>query len=233
MNHESYSEQLNAMLDGELCATEIVPLARHITACPDCARQLAELTALRAALHQEYQAEGAASEFYAKMTGLLDRERQQPESSTVIPFQPRPVRHRIAWLAAGTAIAAMLMIWLLPRQDVTPDLMSVRDAALRGNISASIAISNSGPVIPGFRLTASRSDIVAGHPARILAYSKDRQTVILCIWSANGEAAHGVRRAVYKGMAINYWNDGRQEYWATTTGPNSLLEDFVTSARNI
>jgi anti-sigma factor RsiW len=233
MTHESYSEQLNAMLDGELRATEIAPLARHITACPDCARQLTELTALRAALHQEYQVEDASSEFYAKITGLLDRERQQPESPSVIPFRPRPVRQRIAWLAAGAAIAAMLAILLLPHQNATQDLISVRDAALRGSISQTVAVNNAGPVIPGFRLVASRSDIVAGHPTRVLAYSKNRQTVILCIWSANGEAAHGVRHAVYKGMAISYWNDGRQEYWAATTGPNSLLDDFVTSARTI
>jgi anti-sigma factor RsiW len=233
MNHESYSEQLNAMLDGELRAADIAPLARHITACPDCTRQLAELTALRAALHQEYTADEAPQEFYAKIVGLLDHERQQADAPKIIPLQPRPVRRRIAWLAAGTAIAAMLAIALLPHRDVTPDLMSVRDAALRGGISAPVALSTPGPVVPGFQLTAARSDIVAGHPSRVLAYAKGRQTIVLCIWSANGEAAHGVRHAVYKGMAISYWNDGRQEYWAATTGSNDLLEEFITSARNI
>ncbi|HEY1856874.1 anti-sigma factor family protein [Acidocella sp.] len=233
MNHESYSEQLNAMLDGELRAAEIVPLARHITACQDCAKHLTELIALRAALQQEYPEEDVSSEFYEKIAGLLDREIQQPESPNVIPFRPRPVRRRIAWLAAGTAIAAMLAILLLPHQNPTQDLMSVRDAALRGSLSPTVAVNNSGPAIPGFRLTASRSDIVAGHPARVLAYSKDSQTITLCIWSADGEAAHGIRDAVYKGMAISYWNDGKQEYWAATTGTNGLLENFVAAAKNI
>lgn len=232
MNHETYSEQLNALLDGELHATDIAPLARHITSCPACARELAELTALRAALHQEYQADAVSPEFFAKISGLLDREQPQPDAPNIIPLQPRPVRRRIAWIAAGTAIAAMLAIWLSPSHNVTPDLMSVRDAALRGSISASVAPSASGPVVPGFRLTASRFDIVAGHPAQVSAYSRNRQTIILCMWPANGEAAHGVRHAVYKGMAISYWNDGREEYWAATTGPNDLLVQFVTSARN-
>jgi len=233
MNHESYSEQLNAMLDGELRASEIVPLARHITACQDCAKHLTELIALRAALQQEYPVEDVSSEFYAKISGLLDSKIEQPESPNVIPFRPRPVRRRVAWLAAGTAIAAMLAILLLPHQNATQDLMSVRDAALRGSVSQTVAVNNAGPAIPGFRLTASRSDIVAGHPARVLAYSKDSQAITLCIWSANGEAAHGVRNAVYKGMAISYWNDGQQEYWAATTGTNGLLENFVTAAKNI
>lgn len=233
MNHESYSEQLNAMLDGELRATEIVPLARHITACPDCAKQLTELIALRAALQQAYPVEDVSLEFHTRIARLLDREIQRPETPNVMPFQPRQVRLRIAWLAAGTAIAAMLAILLLPHQNATQDLMSVRDAALRGSVSQTVAVSNAGPVIPGFQLMVARSDIVAGHPARVLAYSKDSQTIILCIWSANGEAAHGVRNAVYKGVAISYWNDGKQEYWAATTGRNGLLETFVTAARNI
>ena len=233
MNHESYSEQLNAMLDGELRASEIVPLERHITACQDCAKHLTELIALRAALQQEYPVEDVSSEFYAKIAGLLDSKIEQPESPNVIPFRPRPVRRRVAWLAAGTAIAAMLAILLLPHQNATQDLMSVRDAALRGSVSQTVAVNNAGPAIPGFQLVASRSDIVAGHPARVLSYSKDSQTITLCIWSANGEAAHGVRNAVYKGMAISYWNDGQQEYWAATTGTNRLLENFVTAAQNI
>jgi anti-sigma factor RsiW len=235
MTHESYSEQLNAMLDGELRASEIVPLERHITACQECAKHLTQLIALRAALQQEYPVEdvSVSSEFYTKIAGLLDSKIEQPESPNVIPFRPRPVRQRIAWLAAGTAIAAMLAILLLPHQNATQDLISVRDAALRGSISQTVAVNNAGPVIPGFRLVASRSDIVAGHPARVLAYSKNRQTITLCIWSANGEAAHGVRHAVYKGMAISYWNDGQQEYWAATTGTNGLLENFVTAAKNI
>ena len=111
--------------------------------------------------------------------------------------------------------------------------MSVRDAALRGGISASVAPGLSGPAIPGFRLTASRADIVAGHPTQVLTYSRNHQTIILCLWPANGEAAHGVRHAVYKGMAIDYWNDGREEYWAATTAPNDLLREFVASARNV
>jgi anti-sigma factor RsiW len=233
MNHEPYSEQMNAMLDGELRATEIAPLARHITTCLDCAKQLSELIALRAALQQEYPEEGVSSEFHAKIAALLDRETQQPESSNVIPFRPPAVRRRIAWLAAGTAIAAMLAIVALPHQNPTQDLMSVRDAALRGSMSSTVAVNKEGPIIPGFRLTAARSDIVAGHPALVLAYTKDSQTITLCIWSANGETAHGVRHAVYKGMTISYWNDGRQEYWAATKGKGALLENFVTAARNI
>ncbi len=230
MSHNSYAEQLNAMLDGELPATAITPLARHVAACPDCAKHLAELAALHMALQQEYPAAEVPQEFYEKINGLLDREMPQPPK--VIRYQPRPVRRRIAWLAAGTAVVAMLAILLLPRQVATPDLMSVRDAALRGSAWQTSHGIPAGPAVAGFQLVTARSDIIAGHSAQVLTYLKDHQTIVLCIWSANGEPAHAVRKAIYKGMAINYWNDGKHEYWAATTGAGSLLENFVAAIKN-
>jgi anti-sigma factor RsiW len=233
MSHETYSTQLNAMLDGELRAAEIASVTSHLAVCPDCARYLAELVALRAALQQEFPVEDVSSEFYTKIAAVLDSEIQRTEPPKVIRFRRRPVPRRVAWFAGAAAIAAVLTISLLPQQNATRDLMSVRDAALRGSVSQTVAVNNAGPAVPGFRLTASRSDVVAGHSAQVFAYSKDNQTITLCIWSANGEAAHGVRNAVYKGMAISYWNDGRQEYWAATTGTAGLLENFVTAFKNI
>ena len=109
--------------------------------------------------------------------------------------------------------------------------MSVRDAALRTNVSQSVAANIPGPMVAGFDLAASRPDIVAGHRAQVFAYTRAGQTVTLCIWAANGEPAHGVRDAVYQGMAIRYWNDGKQEYWAATPGPAATLDDFVRTLK--
>ena len=232
MRHETYSEQFSAMLDGELPPAEMAPLTLHIAACPECAKRLTELAALRAALQYEFPEEDVSPEFYTKIAGLLDNEAQPTKPPNVISFQPRPFRQRLAWLAAGAAIAATLTILLMPHHDESKDLMSVRDAALRGSVSQTVAMNNAAPVAAGFRLTAARSDIVAGHQAQVLAYSKNNQTIILCIWSANGEPAHDVRNSVYKGMAMSYWNDGKQEYWAATVGGHGTLDDFVKAIKS-
>jgi anti-sigma factor RsiW len=237
MNHASYTEQLSAMLDAELAPADMAELTVHLAACPDCTQHLAELAALRAALHHELPEEEVSPDFYAKISGLLDQQTSTltPEAkvTNVLAFRPHPVRRRIGWIAAGTAIAAMLMILLLPHRDVSRDLISVRDATLRGSVSQAVASNIAGPTVVGFRLDAVRSDIVAGHPAQVLTYARANQTVTICIWSANGEPAHDVRNAVYRGMAISYWNNGKQEYWAATTGPTATLNDFVTEWRRL
>jgi anti-sigma factor RsiW len=237
MNHADYTEQLSTMLDAELAPADMAALTVHLATCPDCTQHLAELAALRAVLHHELPEEEISPDFHAKISGLLD---QQPSTLTpevrganVLAFKPRPVRRSIGWIAAGTAIAAMLIILLLPHHDVSRDLMSVRDAALRGGVSQTVASNIVGPTVAGFRLDAVRSDIVAGHPTQVLVYARANQTVTICIWPANGEPAHDVQNTVYHGMAISYWNNGKQEYWAATTGPTATLNDFVSEWKKL
>lgn len=228
MSHAQHAEQLSAMLDGELSPAALASLTLHIAACAACAQRLAELAALRAALQEEFPETDVTPEFYEKIARLLDDARHP---AAPLPFRPRPMRRPLAWLAGSGAIAATLVVLLMPHHDVTKDLMSVRDAALRGSISQEVAVNQAAPMIAGFRLTAARSDLVAGHPATVLDYAKKNQTITLCIWAAHGEPAHGVRTAGYKGMTISYWNDGRQEYWAATTGIPAALDDFVAALR--
>lgn len=235
MSHASYTEQLSAVLDGELPPADMAAFTRHVAACPDCSKSLAELAALRAALHREIPDEEVSPDFYAKISGLLDQQtsalKPEVKATNVVTLKLRPVRQNIGWIAAGTAIAAMLMILLLPHHDETKDLMSVRDAALRMSVSQEVASNIVVPSVAGFRLDGARTDIVAGHRAQVFAYQQANQMVTLCIWPANGEPAHGVRDAVYKGMAINYWNDGKQEYWAASAGSAETLHDFVAALK--
>ena len=74
MSCDAYSEPLNAMLDGALPAGDMAALTSHLAACPDCARHLAELATLRAALQNAIPEEAVSPEFYAKIAGLLDRD---------------------------------------------------------------------------------------------------------------------------------------------------------------
>ncbi len=225
MSATAYAEQLSAMLDGELPPEEMAAMATHLASCADCARHLAELAALRSALQDTVPDADAPPEFYARISGLLEA-----PAGNVVAFRAHPVRRNASWVAAGAAIAAMLVLLLLPHPDPTRDLMSVRDAALRGGVSQ-MAGNVAAPLASGFRLVSARADIVAGHKARVFAYARADQTVTLCIWPANGEPAHGVRAARYRGMAIRYWNDGSQEFWAASNGAAATLDDFVTALR--
>lgn len=227
MSYPEFAERLSAMLDGELSTAEMAEVTSHLATCPECSRHLTELAGLRAALHEEFPKEDVPPEFQDKISALLGQA-AAPPSAKIIAFPKRPIRERLAWLAASAAVAAMLITTFLPRHDETKDLMSVRDAALRGTVWQS-ALHATAPTASGYYLTAARTDIVAGHPAQVYAYGGGSQPITLCVWSANGEPAHGVRNAVFKGMSIAYWNDGSEEYWAATTAPAATLASFVTA----
>jgi anti-sigma factor RsiW len=120
MSRAEYSERLSALLDGELPAAEVAVVTQHLAGCAECMRHLSELAELRASLQQAVPEEDVAPEFYDKIAGLLDGELlKSVEPGNVIAFKPRARREITAWLAAGTAVAAMLAVMLMPHHDET------------------------------------------------------------------------------------------------------------------
>jgi anti-sigma factor (TIGR02949 family) len=222
MSCADYTESLNALLDGELPPDQAAPLTAHLATCPACTQTLAELAQLRAGLAQILPEEPAPAELQARIEAML-----ATDSAEVIPFtrKPRWLPNRPGW-AAAAALAAALMLTFLPHHDVTKDLLSVHDAALRSGFN--VAANTAGaPVVPGFQLTGSHVDEVAGHLAQVSVYTKGGATITLCSWAANGEPAHGVKHAQFRGMAIAYWNDGKTEFWAASTSSAADMQGFV------
>jgi len=233
MTCADYTERLNGLIDGELSPEDLAAVTTHLATCPDCRRHLAELARLHAALQRDIPEEDVPPEFRAKILELLDQPAAtppKPRPATIIPFRKRRLRESIAWLTAASAVAAMLAVTFLPRHDESKELMSVRDASLSITLTQTITNSDA-PSVPGFRLTAARTSVVAGHPAQVFAYSGADKPITLCVWPANGEPAHGVREVAFKGMKIAYWNDGDEEYWAVTTAPTESLNSFVAAVR--
>jgi anti-sigma factor (TIGR02949 family) len=235
MSCDDYNDQLNALLDGELPPQQAAALAAHLAGCPGCTKSLAELAALRAGLAQLLPEADAPAELQARIEALLRADDSNVVEITAFKARPRWQSdrswrpNRAGWIATAAAVAACLMLTPLPlllHHSETPDLMSVHDAALRSASLTSNA-TVAAPTVPGFALTANHMDVVAGHVAQVAVYTRAGKTVILCIWPANGEPAHGVKTADYRGMAINYWNDGDHEYWAASVSPNADLKDFV------
>jgi anti-sigma factor RsiW len=219
-------EELNALLDGELAAEQAALLVPHLANCPECAKSFADLARLRSALAQAIPKNEAREALVTRIEAALDAEAAKTPKREPIPFVRRPAARRAAWIGAAAALAAVLIIALLPRNDQSRDLMAVRDAALRGTV-AQVATSAGAPAIPGFQLASSRTDVIAGHTSQVLVYKGAGDTITLCIWPANGEPAHGVRKAVYQGTDVSYWNDGKREFWAASAEPGAALDGFV------
>ena len=149
-----------------------------------------------------------------------------------LPRRRRPPALRIFALGlAAAAIAATVAVVVLPRQDKTVDLVAVRDATLRSALVAGTPLAEPAPTVAGFSLIEEHADVVAGHAARVLVYGRDGGTVTLCIWKADGEPAHGLRSIMFRGIAIRYWNDGTEEYWAASAGPAAGIRAFLDALR--
>jgi anti-sigma factor RsiW len=221
------NEELNAFLDGELTVEQTATLAEHLATCPNCSANLAELARLRQALAQSFPEVEPSAELRARVEALLDAEADVAPADNVVPLRSRVTRRRVTWIGGIAAAAAALAILLSNPKDESRDLMAVRDASLRGDQSQVAVSQPVVPAVPGFTLASARSDIVAGHQARVLVYDGADGKITLCIWAANGEPAHGVRNADYQGTKISYWNDGENEFWAASAQPGPALNSFV------
>ncbi len=228
--------QLSALLDGELRAAEVAELTTHLAVCPDCARRLAELGRLRAALADAVPEEEISAAFLARIEAALNAATPAPASAQVLPFVPRrrpDLRAFVLGAVAAAAAAMLLFTSMKPPKNII-DLAAVHDASLRGG---AIGLGKSAgptdmPGIPGFELASAHRDIVAGHAAEVLAYTAPQGSITLCIWKANGEPAHTPREGNYRGTNIMYWNNGREEYWVAGSLPMQTIEAFGQLVRS-
>jgi anti-sigma factor RsiW len=228
------AEDLNAFLDGELSLDAVAALTAHLATCPGCARHLAELGHLRAAMADAVPEEAPSPALSARVIAALDAAQVAPRAEILDVGHRfrRAARRKILMPflsgAAATIIAATIIVALIPRHGKLLDLAAVRDAALRGTL-AEVTPTSSGPYasVPGYRLIGTRADVIAGHASRVLIFTRGAAILTLCIWKANGEAAHGVKEDIFRGMRIHYWNNGSDEFWAASTGPAEGLRSFV------
>ncbi|HEX3983881.1 MAG TPA: zf-HC2 domain-containing protein [Acidisoma sp.] len=224
MSCDDWTLHINAFLDGALSPPEAAALTAHLEACPACTRMLAELAALRGAIAELDVDEAPSAALEARVHALLDAASGKGKLRVL-----RPSWRMATGLVVSAALAATVLLTLSPRKDVRPDLMSVRDAALRVSLSA--APEAKVPAVTGFTLVSARQDLVAGHEALVAVYRQGDAMITLCAWPAGREPAHGVVDAAYRGMAIRYWNDGHEEYWAASAAPAPVLPTFVQALR--
>jgi anti-sigma factor RsiW len=228
MNRPDFQDQLNALLDGELPPGELVGVTARLASRPGSSKSLAELARLRADLAVAIPLEEPSAGLVERVEAGLASEAAEAGAANVVSFGARSSRKRLGWIGVGGAIAAMLVVSFLPRADETRDLMSVRDAAMRASMTGAKVARNDVPVVPGFELVSAGTDIVSGRRSTVLVYKGAGGEITLCIWPSDGEAAHGVVQAEYQNAQIDYWNDGRAEFWAESAHPEgAALNEFM------
>lgn len=228
MNRPNFQDQLNALLDGELPPGELVDVTARLASRPGSSKILAGLARLRADLAVAIPLEAPSADLVERVEAALASQAVGADAANVVSFSARSSRKRLGWIGVGGAIAAMLVVSFLPRADETPDLLSVRDAAMRASMTGATVARKDAPVVPGFELLSAGTDIVSGRRSTVLVYKGDGGEITLCIWPSDGEAAHGVVQAEYQDAKIDYWNDGQAEFWAESARPEgAALNEFI------
>lgn len=116
MRHDDARPLLHDLVDGRLAPAARAAVAAHADACQACARELAELRALRDAAAALPAGVPPADDLWPGIAARLG----DPDVRRV-PAAPAPARRpRLTWLAAAVVAAALLAPWLRPDAGPSP-----------------------------------------------------------------------------------------------------------------
>jgi anti-sigma factor RsiW len=229
--------ELNMLVDGEIESDAEIGLLEHISICPNCAAELASLLALKSRLNRLIPVEAPTVELTARIERAL-----RPYGG----YKINKSLKMAGYIISSFAIAAAIILTIIPRED-RATVQAIADAASRQSIAGTaiiLADNRAGgadawfksqnlvaPPTPdltrfGYKFIGCRTDVIAGHRASIVVYQRDNDQISLIVWPARDEPPHKPRFVNIHGDAMQYWNNGILEFWAT--GDDSKkVQDFT------
>jgi anti-sigma factor RsiW len=227
-----------ALFDGALEGDAAREAERHIESCPDCARQMAELEAIRSAMRTPSAYRAADDALRARISAALDL-----EATNVVPFRQR----RGFWLGAlngslVTAAAAAVAFFFLMAPETGELASDVAQAHIRSLIGDHLVdVRTSSPRVAEswmrahgglafaadvpneYRLVGAREDYLYESNAPAAVYRVGRHVVNVFAWWADEDADIPATASV-KGYNIVFWKRGSVVYCAISNLPVEELE---------
>ena len=232
MTKDDFTLRLHAFADGELDAAEARAVEAHLATCADCRAELAQIRALKAALHDLDFSEVAPDGLAA---GIQQR------------VAAAQLRARAAW--AGGVLAACLagaLVLLRPGSPIDDAVMSHRHA-LEGSAAIAVVSADRDRVKPwlvkqlgfappvlekaaGCDLTGARTDRLAHKPASAVTYSCDGHNVDFYAVADRSPDAPLTLPKVIKASAYHVvtWQRGRLTCYAVSDAPEPRLMQLAT-----
>ena len=227
---------LNALLDGELDASNALAFEEHLKICAGCAAELEGLRAQREQIAAPGVRYTAPDALHARIRAALDAE-ARPRATA----QPRlsALRSRLVHLVgpwglsgAATALAASFAFMLFvrpPVTDVTNELVASHVRSMQVDHLTDVATSDrhvvkpwfngkadfSPPVVEladdGFPLVGGRLDYVGGRIVTAVVYRRREHVINVFVWplaGGKGAAEGSTRREGYN--VLRWARDGLQ-----------------------
>ncbi len=235
--------RLQAFFDGELDASAVLEVERHLQGCADCAALLADLEATRQLIRQDASYHRAPTALQESIMASLDREEGE---QTPPPGRPIFSRRFLSGAASGagiTALAAMLVFFLaVPQPDpLAGDLMNAHLRSLMSDHLIDVVSSDRHTVKPwfaghtdvsppaadfaneGYKLIGGRADYVDGHRSAVVVYRHGAHIINVFVWAA------GIQKlpdeVTKEGYHIVCWKGADLDYCAVSdTGMDELLD---------
>jgi anti-sigma factor RsiW len=235
--------RLQAYFDGELDASAVLEVERHLQGCTDCAALLADLEATRQLIRRDAPYHRASTPFQEGIMASLDREEG---IRTPLPGHLSFSKRFLSGAVSGagvTALAAMVVFSLsVPRPDpLATDLMNAHLRSLMSDHMIDVVSSDRHTVKPwfaghtdvsppaadfekeGYKLIGGRADYVDGHRAAVVVYRHGLHVINVFAWAATTEKLPS--EVTQKGYNIVCWNGADLDYCAVSdTGMDELLD---------
>lgn len=222
---------LQADHDGELDVAATAELAAHLAGCAACRERQSELAELSRRLRSDVPGVGASELLRARVAAMGVR-------------KPAPVRRRSVMWGSGLAVAAAVLLALLPRGDdgLLDEIAASHIRALQPGHLTDVVSSDHHVVRPwfegrldfappvkelagaGFPLIGGRLDYLGGRAVAALSYRRGAHVIDLYIWP--GAASGSEMRSGYRVLG---WSSGGMRLWAVSDAEPAELELFRRS----
>ena len=238
-------ELLEALHDDELVPQTRAAVLEHSQSCPDCARALKELEALRSAIAKAERFE-APPELRARVVRAIN-----DRSTSVTSWRWRTTSALAASYAAvailGGSIAYEVTSTHLQRDFAAQEAVAAHVRSLlderalgvtsndqhtvrpwfAGKLDFSPAVANLEP--EGFPLLGARVDYVANRYLAALEYGRRNHKITVFVAPSEGKRFAAPRRTSRNGYNIIEWTSGDLNYRAVSDLGDQELQEFATS----
>ena len=243
MNCQQARLLIDAYADGELDATGVLELEKHLHECPACELAFRNAQNLKKSLKQD-------SLFFTAPAGL-----QQKLKTELRPQTEVGRRFGIwNWLAVATSGVAVICLALLlslaltrpsAQQQLAQEIVSSHIRSLMANHEMDVASSDQHTVKPwfdgkldfsppvkdlaaqGFPLIGGRLDFLDQRAVAALVFHRAKHVINVFIWPTTERDSRPAVLAPINGYNLIHWSRGGMTFWAVSDLNEKELMEFV------
>jgi anti-sigma factor RsiW len=242
MNCQQAKPLIDPYADGELEASAILELEKHLESCSACALTFRNLQSLQKTLKQDALYFTAPAEL---------RDRIQSELPSPAKTFPRRAVWNWNWLttAVSGAFAACLALLLTTtllhssNQSLAREIVSSHIRSLMASHALDVVSTDQHTVKPWFNgkldfsppvkdlapqqfpLIGGRLDYIDGRNVAALVFQRHKHVINLFIWPATEKDSRPAPVTTIQGYNLVHWSDSQMTFWAVSdVNENDLME---------